>query len=95
MTSNPITVHPDQPFVYALHLMYENGFRHMPVVENRPLGLVSARDALEMKTAELEATLHQRQPFPADAGQLQERRFRNGAHLHFSHKNKQKTLSKL
>lgn len=94
MTSNPITVHPDQPFVYALHLMYENGFRHMPVVENRPLGIVSARDALEMETAELEATLHQRQLFPAGAGQLQGR-FRRSAHLHFSRKNKQKTLSKL
>jgi CBS domain-containing protein len=62
MTLNPITVHPDQPFVYALHLMYENGFRHIPVVESgRPLGMVSARDALEMEAEEFETTLRQRE----------------------------------
>lgn len=62
MTLNPVTVHPDQPFVYALHLMYENGFRHVPVAENgRPLGMVSARDALELEAAEFEATLRQRE----------------------------------
>lgn len=62
MTLNPITVHPDQPFISALHLMYENGFRHVPVAENgRPLGMVSARDALELEAAEFEATLHQRE----------------------------------
>ncbi len=62
MTHNPITVHPDQPFVSALHLMYENGFRHVPVAENgRPLGMVSARDALELEAAEFEATLRQRE----------------------------------
>lgn len=62
MTLNPITVHPDQPFVSALHLMYENGFRHVPVAENgRPLGMVSARDALELEAAEFEATLRQRE----------------------------------
>ena len=62
MTPDPITVHPDQPFVSALHLMYENGFRHVPVAESgRPLGMVSARDALEREAAEFEATLHQRE----------------------------------
>jgi CBS domain-containing protein len=62
MTLNPITVHPDQSFMTALHLMYENGFRHVPVAENgRPLGMVSARDALEMEAAEFKATLSQRE----------------------------------
>ena len=47
MTRNPRTVHPDKPFVDALHLMYEGGFRHVPVVEDgRPVGVISARDAL-------------------------------------------------
>jgi len=42
--------------------MYENGFRHVPVAENgRPLGMVSARDALELEAAEFEATLQQRE----------------------------------
>jgi CBS domain-containing protein len=47
MTHNPRTIGPDRPFGHALHLMYEGEFRHVPVVEDgRPLGMVSARDAL-------------------------------------------------
>ena len=47
MTANPRTIAPDRPFGHALHLMHEGGFRHVPVVDNgRPLGVVSARDAL-------------------------------------------------
>lgn len=47
MTGNPQTVHPDEPFPRALHLMHSGGFRHVPVVENgKPIGMVSARDAL-------------------------------------------------
>lgn len=47
MTPNPRTIHPDRPFPDALHLMHEGGFRHVPVVEDgRPVGMVSARDAL-------------------------------------------------
>lgn len=48
MTANPRTIAPDRPFGHALHLMYEGGFRHVPVVveDGKPLGVVSARDAL-------------------------------------------------
>ena len=47
MTRDPQTIHPDKPFPDALHLMYEGGFRHVPVVEDgRPVGVISARDAL-------------------------------------------------
>jgi CBS domain-containing protein len=47
MTCNPQTVHPDEPFPRALHLMHSGSFRHVPVVENgKPIGMVSARDAL-------------------------------------------------
>jgi CBS domain-containing protein len=47
MTPNPRTIGPDRPFGHALHLMHEGEFRHVPVVENgRPIGIVSARDAL-------------------------------------------------
>jgi CBS domain-containing protein len=47
MSANPRTIGPDRPFGHALHMMHEGGFRHVPVVENgRPLGMVSARDAL-------------------------------------------------
>ena len=47
MTRDPHTIHPDKPFADALHVMYEGGFRHVPVVEDgRPVGMISARDAL-------------------------------------------------
>ena len=48
MTPDPITVEPDRTFGYALGLMHEHGFRHMPVLENgKPVGIVSSRDALD------------------------------------------------
>jgi CBS domain-containing protein len=47
MTPNPQSVHPDDPFPRALHMMHAGGFRHVPVVENgAAIGMVSARDAL-------------------------------------------------
>ena len=47
MTRNVMTITPDHLLVNALHRMHDNGFRHMPVVENgRPVGMVSVRDAL-------------------------------------------------
>jgi CBS domain-containing protein len=48
MTTAPHTVDPDKSFGYALLLMSENGFRHVPVIENGKLiGIVSARNALD------------------------------------------------
>lgn len=48
MTPAPHTVHPDALFGYALNVMHDNGFRHLPVVENGKLiGIVSARSALD------------------------------------------------
>jgi CBS domain-containing protein len=47
MTRSPKTIDPEKPFNNALFMMYEGGFRHVPVVEDgRPLGMISARDAL-------------------------------------------------
>lgn len=47
MTRSPQTLHPDRSFADALHLMHAGDFRHVPVVEeHRPLGMISARDAL-------------------------------------------------
>jgi CBS domain-containing protein len=53
MTCDPQTIAPDKPLGHALHMMYEGGFRNVPVIEDgRLVGLVSARDALgpELKT---------------------------------------------
>lgn len=50
------TIRADKPLAYALHLMAEGGFRHVPVVgdNGEPLGMVSARDALGQDIVELE-----------------------------------------
>jgi CBS domain-containing protein len=47
MTHRVATITPDHSLVNALHRMHDMGFRHMPVVEHdRPIGVVSVRDAL-------------------------------------------------
>jgi len=61
MTPGPQTINPNEPFLRALRIMHEGGFRHLPVVENNwPLGVVSARDALDDDLYELRAELAQR-----------------------------------
>ena len=58
MTPQPQTMHPDEPFLKALRTMHTHGFRHMPVVEHgRPIGIVSARDALDDDLYELNVGL--------------------------------------
>lgn len=53
MTPEPKTVAPDESFGYALLMMHENGFRHAPVVKDgRPVGVVSARHALDPELEE-------------------------------------------
>ena len=53
MTATPVTVEPERTYGHALQLMYERGFRHLPVVEDgKLLGLVSARHALDPEMEE-------------------------------------------
>lgn len=48
MTVDPKTVDPNRSFGYALLMMHENGFRHVPVIENgKPIGIVSSRNAMD------------------------------------------------
>ena len=63
MTANVQTIHVDKPFGHALHLMYEGGFRHMPVVDDDgdAIGLVSAQDALALDGFQLEQELVRRE----------------------------------
>ena len=69
MTSNPQTIDPDRPFAQALIMMHEGGFRHMPVVRNgRPLGMVSARDALGLEWKEFELELERREQIGVSLG---------------------------
>ena len=62
MTPNPQTITADKPFRNALHLMYENGYRHVPVVDGgTPIGVISARDALGADLIEFESDLQVRE----------------------------------
>jgi CBS domain-containing protein len=62
MTPQPLTIEADQPFLHALRIMHKGGFRHLPVVEfDRPLGIVSARDALDDDLYDLRSDLAQRE----------------------------------
>ena len=48
MTTEPKTVDPEESYGYALLIMHENGFRHVPVIEDgKPIGIVSSRNALD------------------------------------------------
>jgi CBS domain-containing protein len=61
MTSKVMTISPDRPLGHALHMMFEGGFRHVPVVEEgRAVGIVSARDALGAELVEFEGELRYR-----------------------------------
>lgn len=53
MTRDPKTIGPDESFGTALLTMYDNGFRHLPVVEDgKPVGIVSTRSALDPELEE-------------------------------------------
>ncbi|MBI2319574.1 MAG: CBS domain-containing protein [Betaproteobacteria bacterium] len=66
MTVSPQTVSPNESFGHALLMMHENGFRHVPVIENgAPIGIVSSRNALDPEleefVSEAQRRLHIRQ----------------------------------
>lgn len=56
MVTDPQTIRADKPLGYALHMMNEGNFRHVPVVgdQGEPLGMVSARDALGQDLVDFE-----------------------------------------
>lgn len=61
MTPKPVTLSPDQSAIEALRLMWDGGFRHVPLVNNvgRVLGVVSRGDfrGLELSRHEDEREL--------------------------------------
>jgi CBS domain-containing protein len=62
MTPSPQTIQPDKPFVDALRMMLEGGYRHVPVVDGgRVLGIVSVRDALDPEVYEAKKELATRE----------------------------------
>lgn len=62
MTPNPLSIEPNKRFGHALHMMYEGGFRHVPVVRNGvPIGMISARDLLGPELEEFVDEVRQRE----------------------------------
>lgn len=61
MTPDPQTVGPEDTYGRALLIMFENGFRHAPVVENGvPIGIISARNAMDPDLEEFVSEAHRR-----------------------------------
>ena len=56
MVKDVQTVKADKPLAFALYVMAEGGFRHLPVVDDGgcPIGMVSARDALGVEIVDVE-----------------------------------------
>ena len=51
MTSDPITLGPDASPEDAAKTMLDNGFRHVPIVEDdRAVGIISIRDVARWST---------------------------------------------
>ena len=61
MTPAPDTVDPDKPFGYALLVMHERGFRHLPVIEDSKIvGIVSSRSAMDPELEEFSSEARRR-----------------------------------
>ncbi|UCG97869.1 MAG: CBS domain-containing protein [Burkholderiales bacterium] len=68
MTQEPKTIKPNNTFGYAMTLMHENGFRHLPVIdEGKVVGIVSARSALDPELEEFVCEERRRQRFKEEA----------------------------
>ena len=66
MTGSPVTIDDDRPFGYALAVMHRHGFRHLPVVKDGlPVGIISARAALDPDLEEFAAETSRRRHFDA------------------------------
>ena len=70
MAANPQTIQADKPLAYALHMMAEGNFRHVPVVDaaGAPVGMVSARDALGEDMVDLERDMRRREELESSIG---------------------------
>ena len=49
MTRDPVTQTPDATIAFALNLMSQGGFRHIPIVDSEgvPTGLISVKDVVD------------------------------------------------
>lgn len=60
MTSDPISVRPEQSIEECMEIMNGRHIRHLPVLENRKLiGMITIRDAIKAVISEKEHTISQ------------------------------------
>ena len=58
MTRDPDTIGPDETVAYALSIMNERGYRHLPVIDGeRLIGIVSIRDLYRSIKSQMDADL--------------------------------------
>jgi CBS domain-containing protein len=64
MTAEPKTLDPTQCYGHALVIMQENGFRHVPVVEDgKAIGIISSRNAMDPDLEEFVADQRRREHY--------------------------------
>ena len=64
MTAEPKTLDPTQCYGHALVIMQENGFRHVPVVEDgKAIGIISSRNAMDPDLEEFIADQRRREHY--------------------------------
>ncbi|HTP47665.1 MAG TPA: CBS domain-containing protein [Casimicrobiaceae bacterium] len=66
MTRAPHTIDADKPFGYALLVMHQKGFRHLPVInDGKLIGIVSSRSAMDPELEEFAFEATRREHFSA------------------------------
>jgi len=64
MTANPRTIAPETLFGEALYIMWQQGFRHLPVIaDGTPVGIVSSRSAMDPELEEFASETARRKHF--------------------------------
>ena len=59
MTAHPRCMEADRPLSYAMEVMHDSGFRHMPVTaDGEAVGVISMRDALGVELIHLEQNVN-------------------------------------
>ncbi len=68
MTRSPQSISPKESFGRALLTMHQNGYRHLPVIENDvPVGIVSSRSAMDPELEEFVCERERRKHFTQNA----------------------------
>ena len=64
MTAEPKTIDSSKSYGHALLLMQDNGFRHVPVIENgQPIGVISSRNPMDPDLEEFVAEERRREHY--------------------------------